>query len=433
MCSTSVTSSSGEARPPATDVRGGSGPGTKLQTAITLFQLSLITIAAAAAAALAREADRRRIAGGILCTAFGAGSAAVAADRAGSVAGSGSVSLAVDGGFAVAGALLLLAAGFAAWSGPARQRAPAALVVAVAVLLGWLSRALIGAAGLPADLAAAVILALGFGSSRAIRWATRGRSPRPGLSSPLRPASRSGVPRLIAGALGALAAMAGPSVWVVAAGALVAAAASSLVLAGVAAVGLLPGLWFMRTVAGPVGLRIATLGDVPFSAAAEALLAPTLAVGAFGFFNLWPLRRWGTAALVPVGVALLLRLGGGVSAGMESWQTVLVPVGIVALIHALITSEPPEAVAAGAWLASVTGGGAAAVLLAAAALALVATTRIQQPHGVAARWLRGAAWAAVAPGGALALESLLAHQVVYAVLGTALVAALISLPAPRES
>ena len=201
---------------------------------------------------------------------------------------------------------------------------------------------------------------------------------------------------------------------------------SGVASVSVAAVGLLPAIWFMHTVAGPVGLGIATLGEIPFSEAAEAMFAPMLALGAFGFFGLWPLGRWGSRALVPIGIALLVRLGAAAPSGLEAWQTILVPLGVVATVHAVLAGEPDEAVAAWAWLSCVTGGDGGAILLGLAALLLAAVPSMVRRAGArAGGWGGRAAWALAASGGALALESLLRAQVVYALLAALALAVLI--------
>jgi hypothetical protein len=192
------------------------------------------------------------------------------------------------------------------------------------------------------------------------------------------------------------------------------------------AAGLLPALWFMHTVAGPVGLGITTLEEIPFSEAAEAVFAPMLALGAFGFFGLWPVGRWGSRTLVPIGVALLIRLGAAAPSGLEAWQTILVPLGVAAAVHAVISAEPEEAVAAWAWLACVTGGDRGAILLGLTAVLVAAIPSLTRRAGAAAgAWGGRAAWALAASGGALALESLLRAQVVYALLAALALAVLI--------
>ena len=361
---------------------------------------------------------------GLLAVAFGLGSAAVAGAGDPTLAGAGSVSRAVDGGFVIAGALLIVWSGVQAWIA---SRGAAVLLVALGMLLGWLARGLLAPASLGAGAAAAVVLAFGAALSRLVGIASSRRLRRnvpdmPAGSAPRRHASR----RRTAGLIGALLAIAGPNAWLVIVGALLASGAVSLLVFAVTAAGLVPSLWFMRTVAGPVGLGVATLGSIPFSAAAEAMLAPALALGAFGLFGLWPLRRWGTPLLLPVGVAVLLRLGAAVPAGLQSWETVLVPIGVVALVHALVVADAGEALAAAAWLAAVTGGRAGAILLAGAAVLGVLAAWTPRTRPAIAAATGALAWGAAAAGGTLALWSVLGAEVVYAVMSLTIGVALIA-------
>ena len=54
---------------------------------------------------------------------------------------------------------------------------------------------------------------------------------------------------------------------------------------------LLPAWWLMATIAGPVGLGVAALPAVPFSPAAERLLAIPSLIAAWAVAGLWPLHR----------------------------------------------------------------------------------------------------------------------------------------------
>lgn len=383
-----------------------------------------IAVVATAASTLPSSPKRRLAAFGLLAVAFGLGSAAVAGGGDLTLAAAGPVSRAIDGGFVIAGALLIVWAGILAW---VSSRAAAAVIGASGVLIGWLARGLLVPAGIGADVAAAGVLAIGaalvaLAGVVSRRWPPRAVS-NPGSGSvPRMHASRRGG----AGVLGALLAIVAPNVWLIIGGALLAAGAASLLVLAVTAAGLLPSLWFMHTVAGPTGLGVATLETIPFSAAAEAMLAPVLALGAFGLFGLWPLQRWATPLLVPVGVAVLVRLGAAVPAGLQSWETVLVPIGVIALVHALCAPDEMEALAAAAWLAAVTGGRTAAILLAAAVVLGVVAAWARPARPAIASWIGALTWGAAGAGGALALRSLLGAEVVYAVMSMATAAALIA-------
>jgi hypothetical protein len=402
--------------------------------------LSLIALAAATGPSLPHVLERRLVAWGLLAAALGIGSVAVAASGDIRLTDLGTPSVAIDAGLQLLGALLLLAAGVRGWMLPPHRRVASVMLAAVGMALGWLARPLLATAGLAADGAAIATGAIGGGviwlvtrGLHALPFRARGAPP---ATVPLPAWSRRAV---ALGLVGGTAAVVGPDAWTVVVGALGAALATAFaptagrrpapVLPVLAAVCLLPALWFMHTVAGPVGLRISSLDEVPFSPAAEAMLAPILALGAFGFFGLWPLRRWGRMVLVPVGVALLVRLGAAVPSGLEAWQTVLVPLGIVAACHAAFTADAVEAVGAWAWAAGVTGGTRGAILLGAAALMLATAPGAAQRAGaLAGAWMGRAAWALAAAGGALALESVLRAQVVYAVIAAVALAVLIGMP-----
>jgi hypothetical protein len=397
---------------------------------LTAVWASAVALAAAGAASATIPARRHRSAAllGLLAGAFGLASAAVAARASTPPSALEPTSLAIDAGCVTAGVLLVLWAAVRSWMAlPPRVIGPVALA-ASAVVLGWLARGLILAAGWTALLAALPIACLVIGLAAAGSLPGRsGHSHDDRAVRNVRPATRA---RAVAIGLGTVLAIAGPNVWLIVAGALLAAAAVSPLLVAVAAVGLIPSLWFMWTVAGPVGLRTATLASIPLSPAAEAMIAPALALGAVGFFGLWPLRRWGSPLLLPVGAALLLRLGAAAPDGLQSWETVLVPLGVIGLGHALLAAEPDETIGAATWLAAVTGGVWAAALLAAAGairelIGVAGGMPVVARRVAAMRCVSAAAWGLVAAGAALALRSLLGAEVVYGVITTLLAAALI--------
>lgn len=396
-----------------------SSPLTFQASVVPAASLLAIALAGALAATLPTPLPRRLTALGLLALAFGLSSAGIARGNNPMPGGPGSLSLAIDAGFVVAGFVLL------AWGGM-RARGAGLVLVVLAMLLGWLNRGLILSAGVGAAGVAGAIMLTGLAAGAGVGAAMlRRRRARPTtvLQQSWPPHTRN---RRVLAAVGAVLAIAGPTVWLVIGGALLAAGAVSFVVLAIAAAGLLPALWFLWTVAGPVGLRTAELGSVPLSAAAEPLLAAALALGAVALFPLWPLRRWASPFLVPVGVAVLLRLGPAVPAGLQSWQTVLVPLGVIALLHALVTADPLEAIAAGAWLAAVTGGSTGAILLAAGVVLPGVEAAATRMRSAAFAWFRAPAWAVTAVGGALALQSLLGAEVVYGVLSAAAVAGLIA-------
>jgi hypothetical protein len=183
-----------------------------------------------------------------------------------------------------------------------------------------------------------------------------------------------------------------------------------------------PAWWFMATVAGPLGLRLTALSVVPFSPAAERLLALPLGLVAWALLGLWPMRRvFPDGLLAPLGIALWLRvLSPAVSGGLEHWQPVFVPLGVVGLWGAAVTGRGPSACNALAFIALAgegPGSVPAALILGATGLALA----IAPAHGS-----RGAAerlaWMLVALALPFAFEVGFRAQVTYTLLAGAGVA-----------
>lgn len=272
------------------------------------------------------------------------------------------------------GALMLLAvSGFTLW----RLRAPVAAS-------GTLRSALILASGGAVLGVLAVLLHRFKRSSRpgdgALRWAVlRGR-----------PAVRAA---FVAGAAGVVL---GPHAALVFGGLMVAAAADHLARRArgradlpwlpAATLGLLPVWWLLATIAGPVGLGTASLGDVPLSPRAEILLALPLALVVWSCLGLWPAHRvFPGGLLAPLGVALWLRVARpALPDGLAHWQPVLMPLGVLGVWGGALGGYGSAALNALAFvaLASGAGGSTAAWLLAAAALALAASQGSAAPQAV---------------------------------------------------
>jgi hypothetical protein len=238
---------------------------------------------------------------------------------------------------------------------------------------------------------------------------------------------------LLAGIAGGVLAVLGPHLYTVAGGAIVLAVAASAatwrrepwarvpLLALLAAPALLFVGYYTAVIAGPTGLSIAALTGGPFSAAAESMLLPPLAIAAAGYFAPWPLHRMLPGpALAIVGVALLVRLGHGALPGaLEAWRTVFVPLGVLALWGAAVTGRVRHAAAAAAFTAcfAAAAGGARAAWMIAAALLLGAVVDASGSRHAGRRDALGAAAAALAVlGAAFALASLLRTEVVYGVV-----------------
>ncbi len=137
---------------------------------------------------------------------------------------------------------------------------------------------------------------------------------------------------------------------------------------------LLPAWWLLHAVAGPVGLRIATLDQVPLSPAAARLVALPLGLVAWAWTGLWPLHGVVRPVLLaPLGAALWLRVAGPVAAeGLAHWQPLFVALA-----------------AAGLWQAAADGRLASVFV----ALAFVALASLGPPSAPAAGLLLGAALA----------------------------------------
>jgi hypothetical protein len=250
-------------------------------------------------------------------------------------------------------------------------------------------------------------------------------------------------------AVATLAVSMGPHLAIVFGGALVAACANYLLIRradGGQAVPILPILslllvptgWLMAIIAGPEGLSMRGLPDLPLSPAAQILLAPPLLLVAFGFAGLWPFHRQGAATLLAVAGALLLaRVGAPVLPdGMEHWRALAYPLLVAGLWHAALTRRAHAAAAAGALLGlcSLAPGGMAgsAWLLAGALIDQLSAWAVRPPGFT--RWaVSRLGWIAIGWGGLLALTAGLHAEVVYSVLGAVGVAIGLLLPAGQDA
>lgn len=181
---------------------------------------------------------------------------------------------------------------------------------------------------------------------------------------------------------------------------------------------------FLSTVAGPEGLSMGGLGDLPISPAAEVLVAALVLLASWLMSGLWPLHRFTPAPLAALaGMIVFARVGLVVApAGVEHWRALAAPVAMVALWHAGALRWGPGLAVGAAWLALVnagpTGAGAAEWLLP-AALALELLDGERQGESRSRRWWRRLALFAAGWGAFLALEAGLHGEVVYTVLAAA--------------
>ena len=409
-------------------------------------------LALALGAALLPGERHRRIAGAGLLTlglglaAWGAGSPAGAPLPTPSRLGQGF--LVVNGGLLVLGAALMVGAAVSAKSGPLRPSARLATLAGAAVL-AWRCAGFLAAAGPARALAAALGLGLGaaalLAAGRALASTRQARSlgrrffPPP--LEPTAPRRASSRPLWIVLA-GAVAGALGPHMAVVFSGVIATAWAAHFAFhppgrrprptAPALTLALVPAYWLLATVAGPVGLALRSVPDIPLSPAAELLVAPLMLLAGWAVAALWPLQRQLPGAiLAPLGALLLARIALPLApAGLEYWRPLLVPVVVLGLWHAAASGRWPL-LAAGAGFLGVAAGGAAgaggAPWLLAAGLALELAW-MWSPRRAAAL-VGPAAWLAAAWGGLRVVEGGLRGEVVYTALG-ALGLALI-LAAPR--
>lgn len=201
---------------------------------------------------------------------------------------------------------------------------------------------------------------------------------------------------------------------------------------------LLPAWWLMSTIAGPEGLAIASLPDLPWSPAAEQLLAPVLLLAAWALSGVWPWHRQEPAALTaPVAALLLVRVAiAAVPDGLDHWRALALPLVLLGLWHGLLTSRRAESVAALAWFGLVTvtpEGQVGGALLLLAGLALELAERRPARAGWAVGGVRAATALVLGTGALLAIAGGLRTEVVYSVLAAAALLAGAGRQAPAQA
>ena len=384
-------------------------PGASVQDVIHLGFLSLVL-----AAALLPAGRARALAAG---AAIGTGLALT-----GIHAGPEEPVTALPGGFvAVEGALFLVAlllAMLAALQAMKAERWGASAAAVGGIGMGLSAAPYLGA-GAPFSLLVAAAAIAGLGLLLTLLGAHAGKpstAPAPFAMRPFGPAAIGA---------GALLAAAGPWADLVFLGAVLAAVGGwvatrtpelrRLPAAPVLTLMLVPVWWLMRTIAGPEGLAVASLPDLPWSPAAERLLAPALLLAAWAMSGLWPLHRNEPAAwTAPVAALLLVRVAiPAVPDGIEYWRALALPVVLLGLWHGVWTGRRSEVLVGLAWigLASVTGGGqAGAGLMLVGALVLELSDRVRTPTAAV---LEVIAVLVAAIGGLLVVEAGLRTEVVY--------------------
>jgi hypothetical protein len=299
----------------------------------------------------------------------------------------------------------------------------AAALVAGVLAVAWGGRVL-AADVRPGPFAAAVLIIAAAG---ALLWFVGRRVHFPGPGDPIRQIPRGPATGLV---IGALVAAAGRHLVAVFLGVMVtgwsgwrlarAAGGSRVPVAPVLTLVLVPACWLMATIAGPEGLRMATLGELPISPAAELAIAPALLLAGWAVSGLWPLHRQepGPFSAV-VGVLLVVRVAiPTVPDGLEHWRALALPVIVLGLWHAALSGRWSSVAVALAWVGVIApgrAGPAGAGLLLAGGLILDLGPRLR-PGRPGRTLARAAGGLALSWGALLAVESGLRAEVVYTVL-----------------
>ncbi|MGN6391837.1 MAG: hypothetical protein ACTHM9_06285 [Gemmatimonadales bacterium] len=335
------------------------------------------------------------------------------------------------------GALFLTAAVLAvggAWLAAVDRRGPtdvlaAAGAAAGGLWIGSLASRFLATSGagvfLPAVLVLAALVLL-------VRFAGR-RWPAPPLPADLDLRPTGVLPVILAGAiLAAFAPWAGP----VFVGVIIASVGGYLALADGArrlpvspllALMLVPAWWLMRTIAGPEGLPVRGLADLPWSPAAELALAPVLLVSAWSLAGLWPLHRQVPALLTaPVGALLVARVVVPVAPdGLAHWRALAMPLIVLGLWHATLTRRRAASVAGLAWIGLLAGersGEVGAALLFAGTMLLAGSEWVEGRERMLALGARVVGAVSAACGAVLVAAAGLHVEVVYTVLAVAALA-----------
>jgi hypothetical protein len=184
---------------------------------------------------------------------------------------------------------------------------------------------------------------------------------------------------------------------------------------------LVPAYWLLATIAGPIGLRLADLRQIPLSPAAELVVEPVLLLAAWGAAGLWPLQRQLPGALTaPAGGLLLARIAQPLGpSGLEYWQPLTAPVIVLGLWNAAAYGRWPLLLAGGGVL-GIAAGTRDGVVASAGLLAIGLTLELCSIAGLPRRvsvLIEATAWPVATLAGVPALHAALGGQVVYTTLG----------------
>ena len=389
----------------------------------------LAFLALLAGTALGTELGARR-AGASSVIAIGL---AIAALRAGPRPGPAGF-MAVTGALLVVGVALAVIAAFRAWraraGGSGAILGPAALVVGAAGAAGG-SAGVVGAAPTAAlVISIGVVAGVGLLLSIIGRWARVPEEPAADMATIGRVSPAVGL------FLGIAVAGLGPHLSLVVIGVITAAWSAYFLgraegRAGVPwgpvlTLPLLGAWWLMATIAGPEGLGIAALPELPLSPAAERTLAPAFLLAGWATAGLWPLhRQTGTGLLASAGAILFVRIATPtLPDGVEHWRALAMPLVVLGIWHAAWVGRATGLAVGMAWiglLGQTPGGRLGAALLLGVALA---TELLRRSGRSTLPVLARVALVMIAGfGGLLATEAGLHAEVVYTVLAVAGVAA----------
>lgn len=187
--------------------------------------------------------------------------------------------------------------------------------------------------------------------------------------------------------------------------------------AALAALLLVPVLVLASAIAGPIGLGMATLGEVPFSPYAAVIVGGALILAAFVVAGVLPFAWDRTSALVaPVAAFLLLRVVlPALPDAVTHWRSVAAGWLAAASVVAAVRGRPDAFLAASGLFVLLTGpglvAGASGVLL-----AVLGSGEVLRQSGASAPWARATGVVAAAVALALGLGAALEREVVYTVL-----------------